>query len=459
MKQLFNLILFLVILFFSCSKNSDDAPNISNEELPQLVTNGLINIDSLSQFRAIFKNMKLTNSETEGGITILAPVNNGLITPTDPQNFKNYIIKGIVPSSGFTNGSTFKSISGVDIKISITNERIYANGAMISTLPIATAASYSIYASSGLYVTGPPRYNDPHVNEYYVSYLENGVFHTLAGSYINTWAFFDFQNFPTPTSGSCNFPSFQPYSSGPAQATIAFTQIIPFFLQLNRANFTTIPQEGSYFLSKASYNTTQDINNGNCNLIINGARFACGIGDDDAYVSVTVSEVKIDQAIGVEKRGYYKGVFDAILYKTDGSSMPLKKTITQGQFKVPIGGNETSPVNGNVPIIDLKAILTVGKWYFTPLVQTEMQSPDSGCKTCNLDDYIIFRVNNTCDWSEGNNICPLDSEGCIEYESNIQWVLNSNQTILTMGGQAFNILQITENTITTDGTGTLMHGN
>tara|TARA_R110002033_G_scaffold162910_1_gene199771 strand:+ start:2383 stop:3771 length:1389 start_codon:yes stop_codon:yes gene_type:complete len=462
MKYFLILVLLSVILISSCSKTTDDIADISSGDLPQTVANGLLNIDDLSQFRAIFKNMTLNNSDTKGGITILAPVNNALNNPIAPENLKDYIINGIVSPNEFTDGSTLKSISGMNILITVVNGQIFANGVMISTLPVASAANYSVYASSGLFITGSARYNDPHVNEYYVSYFENGVSRSLAGSYITTWPFVNVGNFPTPTSGSCDFPSFQSYSSGPSMARITFLQIEPFLLQLNRANLTTIPQEGSYFLSKGTYNAAQNINYGTCNLVINGAKFACGIGDDDAYVRVNVSEVKIDQTLGIEKRGYYKGTFDAILYNTD-SSTPQKKVIAQGQFKVPMGGNETSPINGSVPNINLASILTVGKWYFTPSVQAEMQALNHECEACNLDDYIVFRANNTCDWSDGNIICPLQQSnglqtGCIEHENNLPWALNSNQTVLTMGGVEFNILQVTENTINLDGL-ILSHGN
>lgn len=465
---------FVGLYIMSCKKNSsNNNQNAGSSNLPQSVAASLASSDSLQPFARLFNTLSLSNQDVAGGVTVLALTGNSMVNPLDPDELKDYIIKGIVAPSGLTNGKVYTSITGKGITITVQNGNSFANGAMISTTPVATAASYSIYAVSGLYITGPPAYNDPNFSNYYIAYTENGVYRTLSGSYVTSWQFFNTNNFPTPVAGNCSYPTYNSYSSGPAQALVAFVADNPFWLQVNRANFTSPPQVGEYNLSASTYNAAKGINTGNCNLVINGAVFGCDLGDKDAYVHVSITGVHITQDLGLVKNGYYTGQFDAILYYTSGGGKPQKRIITGGSFMAPMGANQTTPLNGIAPrsTLDTMSILTTGKWLFKPLVEQADAIDPTAYPPCNLDDYIVFRTNGTCDWDDGADVCPA-SVSQIDHATNIPWALTytNNEPALNFssGGAVWRIVAITDSLLTlSDITGgsppsgnfNLAHGN
>lgn len=429
-------LLFIATIFQSgCTKDTgkSNGPGNTTNSAQTIadITSALSTNDSLQQFVALFKSLSLSDADIAGGITVLALNNNALINPVNTEDLKDYIIKGVVAPSDFTNGKVFTSITGKSITITILNGKTYANGVVISaSSAVASASNYSIYASAGLYVTGLAAYNDPHKSEYYLEYYENGVYHSLSGNYITSWQFFNLNNFPSPVAGNCSYPSYTSYSSGPSQATVAFVADNPFALQINRTNFTTIPVPGDYKISAATYNASQNKNTGNCNLVINGAVFGCDLGDKDSYVHVNITEVKVDEDLGLEKRGYYRGEFDAILYYTahTGGSIE-KRVITGGRFMAPMGGNQTTPISGTAPALDRFKILTTGKWYLRPTI---LLDPDAA--PCNLDDYIVFTTDGIISIMEGSAKCK-PHEGDVDYGSST-WAFKNNQTGIMIGAGA-----------------------
>lgn len=366
-KAVIGICIACCIYMLSCKKDSNNTDNKNSiiSDTPQTIASVLSNADSLQQFAKLFKLLSVSDDAFSGGVTVLALTDNALINPSDPENLKEYVIKGVVAPTDLTNGKTFTSITGKQIDITVQNGKIFANGSMISTAPVATTGNYNVYTISGFYNTGiTSNYDDPHKNEYYIEYYENGTHHTLNGRSVTSWQFFNTNNFPTPATGNCSYPTYDAYSSGPAQALQAFAADNPFCLQINRHDFGAKPVVGDYRISSDTYNASQNSNTGNCNLIINGATFGCNVGDGDSYVHINISEVKVDQDLGLEKRGYYKGAFDAILYyTTHQGAVPEKRTITGGRFMVPMGNNEICALNGTAPEIDRLAILTTGKWY------------------------------------------------------------------------------------------------
>jgi len=440
------LMTFIIIFQGGCKKNADKSNGtgntISSDQLVVSIANSLSANDSLQQFVQLFKTLSLSDADVSEGITVLAVSDNALMNPVNSKDLKDYIIKGVVTAADFTDGKVFTSITGKSITITVQNGKVYANGTMISVSPAASAAHYSVYASAGLFISGPAAYNDPHKSEYYLEYYENGNYRSLSGGYITTWPFIESQNFPTPASGAgnlCSYPSFNSYSGGPSLATVIFEADIPFMLQINRTNLLSIPVPGDYKISEATYNSSQNRNTGNCNLIINGATFGCGFGRNDAYVHVNITDVKVDQDLGVEKRGYYKGTFDAILYYTPHNSSSVeKRVITGGRFMAPMGGNQTCPINGTAPAIDRYKVLTTGKWYLRPTVETWSEPNDA----CNLDDYIVFGTDGVMSIIDGGVKCKND-EGDIEYGS-ISWTFKDNQTIIVIGGAGGEEWTITE---------------
>lgn len=463
MKKLQIFCLIAILVFANCKKNNSNSTNINQggNDIPQSIETALNSTDSLHQFNELFKTLSLSNTDVAGGVTVLALTNDALINPINPNNLKDYIIKGIVKPAELTDGKTLTSISGKQIKITVLNGQTFANGIMISTSTIATTNNYSIYAIAGIYNGNGARYNDPHKNEYYVEYYENGTYHSLSGRGITTWPFFSTGNFPTPVAGNCSYPSYNSYSSGPAQALVAFAAESPFWLQINRSDFTSVPIAKEYGISSSTYISAQNKNSGNCNLVINGAVFGCDLGDKDSYVRVNITEVKVDQDLGIEKRGYYKGEFDAVLYYiSHAGATPEKRIITGGRFMAPMGGNETSELTGTAPTLDRYAILTTGKWYFRPLVLEANAIEPNSFPPCNLDDYIVFRKDGTCDFKDGVDVCP-DTLTEIDHGNNIPWALTNNQTTIDFisGSLIWQIAQISDSALVLVGGGKLTHGN
>jgi len=454
-KVTFGICISSIILMVSC-KNDSTTNNINNDSkstIPEIIATALNANDSLQQFANTFKLLSITNADVASGITILALTNNALINPLNPENLKEYIIKGIVTPTDLLSGKGLTSITGNQITLTNNNGHFFANGSMISSSPVIISKNYYLYSISGLYSnSGISKYDDPHKNEYYVSFYLNGNYINLKGSDITTWQFFSTNNFPTPVEGNCSYPTYNSYSSGPSLVLQAFAVDNPFWLQINRKNFTSLPITGEYTISSATYDASQNINTGNCNLVIYGAVFGCNLGDNDSYVHVKITEVKVDQNLGIEKRGYYKGEFDAILYYTARQgAVANKKIITSGSFMVPMGGNESTPLNGTPTSVDRMAILTTGKWYFKPTVEVHLN--DSTFAPCNIDDYIVFRTNGTCDWKDGNIVCDPNVSG-IDHGDNIPWVFKNNQTVIHFGdinGDDMTITEISNSTLVLGG--------
>jgi hypothetical protein len=149
----------------------------------------------------------------------------------------------------------------------------------------------------------------------------------------------------------------------------------------------------------------------------------------DAYVNLNITEVKIEKGWpnSNQKRGYYKGNFDAVLYAANRFGAPEKKTITRGQFMAPIRPSNCSSnaLMGSAPTQDpdRRALLTSGRWYFKSI--SGFNFP-----LCNLDDYIVLRPDATFAWVENGVKCG-SNEGEIDYidDKRMSWTLIDNSVI------------------------------
>jgi hypothetical protein len=436
------------IWMLSCKKdntntNNDNAPS---SDLPQKISTSLNGNDSLTQFAGIFKLVAVSTTDVAGGATVLALTNYAMTSPADPDKLKDYVVKGIVSVPELKNGKILTSITGKQILITEQNGKVYANGSMISVTPVATTPEYVVFPIASPYVTAPNSYDDPHKNEYYIEYYDNGAFHSLNSGYVSSWQFFNFSSYPVMVHSTC-VPTYQQYSSGPVLSYANFYFPYPFTFQINRRDFSSKPIVGLYQISRASEDTLFHTGNkGNCDLIIDGARYGCDLGDKDSYIKINVTEVKVDQDLGLEKRGYYKGEFNAILYFAPAFGVYQKRVITGGRFMLPMGNNTNSSLNGTAPpVLDRFATLTTGKW--------SLRLYADPTEPCMLDDYLVFRPNGTFDCVDGGVQCDM---GGFDYCTNVPWVFKNNQTVLNFSwGDALDydwpIISMTNDTLNLSG--------
>ena len=205
-----------------------------------------------------------------------------------------------------------------------------------------------------------------------------------------------------------------------------------FSLQIKRQSTQSKPELGQYRISYATEDTlTHSGNSGTCELYIDGAAYGCNMGGNDTYANINITEVKVDQDLGLEKRGYYKGEFDAILYYIAFfGATPVKRVITGGRFMAPMGNNGPASLNGTAPppTFDRLAALTTGKWYWRPTVEQYLNDTMFSFQPCMVDDFMVFRTNGTYDLKPGAIQCdPIFQYLEWGYWDNTPWVFKNNR--------------------------------
>lgn len=418
----------------------------------------LASIDSIVFYKAITGSIAVLTTGLISNITATTAICGGNITSD-----------GGLPITA--RGVCWSTATNPTIALSTKTSDGYGTGGFISSIvgltvgtkyyvrAFATNSAGTTYGSEVTFTTGVSSYDDPHKDEYYIEYYENGIYHKLNWGKVTSWQFFN--NLPIRATGGC-LPTYHSYSSGPTLYTSALPAYTIFSLQINRQGFSSLPEVGVYQISRSTEDTIfHSGNSGNCDLIIDGAGYGCDLGDKDSYIKVNITEVKVDQDLGLEKRGYYKGEFDAILYFAPAFGVYQKRVITGGRFMAPIGNIENASLNGSAPpAFDRFAALTTGKWYWRPMVEDSIFNQDYGFFPCNLDDYWVFRVDGTMDCRDGGIQCEPHYSG-IEYWDNISWVFENNQNIINLESGALR-LQIVElsDSILDFGSGfRLAHGN
>lgn len=92
-------------------------------------------------------------------------------------------------------------------------------------------------------------------------------------------------------------------------------------------------------------------------------------------------------------------------------------------------------------------LLTAGNWKLV----SEMEKVDNGnwvenigsYSSCDLDDYIIFKTNNTYEFNEGASKCdPTDPQ----IETGI-WAFEANETKLSVDGEAADLKELSSSTL------------
>lgn len=448
MKDYRSLIIYLSLLIglmLSCSKRSEPRPETpNNEKQPELIataTEMLSKTDSLTNFSKLLTKLTLNDNDLKDGVTILAPINSANIPPMELSELNSYIIKGIINAVDLKNGAKLKSINGSDINVTIVNLNVFVNGVQISTKAPITQDKIIAYPINSYYQTAKPNVgvdcDDPNSGKYYISYYEDGVLRNWNGSNTTVWSIYGPSMFRVPVPKEECAVYFD-YYGGPGVLPGApiFTVAPIFSLQLERYIYgNDLPRVGTYTISDKTYSADSKIQLANCNLLIGGDLgnemvaygYLCG---KDSYVNVNVTEVKIEKEWpnSTQKRGYYKGTFEGIIYAK--SSNPLKsgntykKIITQGQFMSPIAPTDcTKSIQlGGAPIItteDKYKLLTSGRWYFN----------NQGLPACNLDDYMLLRTDGTFAWIDGGTKCGNGGE--IDYvdDRRDSWSLVNNSVL------------------------------
>jgi hypothetical protein len=169
-------------------------------------------------------------------------------------------------------------------------------------------------------------YNDPHANTYYIQYSDNGVSKKVTS--VSNWIFYvNNHQAPSATLPGCTVKTGVYNYDGPnfisQIVSVPSSNII---MRLLRSSWKLKPDVGSYSYTSAK-----------ADVSFSGAVVNCT--KSDSYATVNISEVKITEDMGLEKRGYYTGTFDAIVYYTATfGAAPEKHVITNGKFQAFMGG-------------------------------------------------------------------------------------------------------------------------
>jgi len=172
-------------------------------------------------------------------------------------------------------------------------------------------------------------YNDPNKDSYYIEYYDNGGLKKFnVASTLSKWLFYSgVHSAPYGTLPGCGQQTGAYNFDGP-KYTPPFTTSPPSNVSMvfSRASWKLKPATGAF--SSAT---------GKLDLSCGGATVNCSIAGSNANLNVT--DVKIIEDMGLEKRGYYSGTFDAVLYYSATFGAPAQKhIITQGKFMIGIGG-------------------------------------------------------------------------------------------------------------------------
>lgn len=165
-------------------------------------------------------------------------------------------------------------------------------------------------------------YNDPNSNAYYIEYYVDGKLKKYSvASTLTKWNFY-VNNVQQLISVYC--VSTPGYFDGPGVNYTVGTN--PVNLKISRQSWKLKPSPGSYTFASGTLIPSFEDGGVSCNYL-------------DAYAKLNITEVKVVEDMGMEKRGYYKGTFDAIVYSVPVlGATPKKHTITNGKFFAFMGG-------------------------------------------------------------------------------------------------------------------------
>jgi hypothetical protein len=169
-------------------------------------------------------------------------------------------------------------------------------------------------------------YNDPNSNSYYIEYYDNGIKNKFVSN-LHKWIFYFGNHEPMYGGLPWCQSSFGYYNfDGPSYNSPLLGNNSGPSLRILRSSWKLKPGIGSY-----------SFNSKDLDPLCGGATVYCSKAD--SYASLKITEVKVIEDMGLEKRGYYSGTFDAILYYSPNFfSDPQKHVITNGKFLSGLGG-------------------------------------------------------------------------------------------------------------------------
>lgn len=109
-----------------------------------------------------------------------------------------------------------------------------------------------------------------------------------------------------------------------------------------RGNMQALPAVATYRNAQGfSYDPVIALGHtGDCDININDFGMTCHTVYNGSLSSIWITNVTVVENLGLEKRGYYEGGFQAHLYKfTLGVAKPVEIDVT-GRFKAPMGGHD-----------------------------------------------------------------------------------------------------------------------
>lgn len=172
-------IAFLSVINYSCKKDKPAPPvdkPVTAAEVKEEISSALAGKDSLTVFTTRFKEAQLSDAEVANGITMFAPVNKAFnnigvtstgrisaavsrspslsdASPTttlpDTSDVRDYLVKGKIKADGLVPGTTFTTLSGKVLTLTIKNGKPYLNDVLISGKDIASGEGYFLHTLSG----------------------------------------------------------------------------------------------------------------------------------------------------------------------------------------------------------------------------------------------------------------------------------------------------------------------
>lgn len=382
--------LFLSLFFIGC--DGPDNPITPTATVEERIDEVLTTKPELSNFQDILDDYPSLPTDIPKGITMIAPLNTYLTNPTDFK-IEDYLILDEITMSELVDGATFTTVSKKKLTVTVSNGKKQINGIAIDESNTTFADKIAVFGLSGILFQGPITPPNNTSVTYYVSYFEDGIYHSLKGMPITPWILSN--TTPLKGSGGCSAPNpNSAYAYISVKHDLATSWANEFSMALSRASLMDDPKVGTYTISNATYDFINGINMGGCNLSINSdknknaAGFVCDVGDKDASVTIKITEVKILSGSGLDRTGYYKGTFEGTLYYiSDFGAVPEKVIINSGKFVLPIGkdallGDAPDPTPGKI----------VGKWWFKKLIEYEPEY-EVLIADANNKEYLEFKAN------------------------------------------------------------------
>ena len=163
MKMTYWIFSLCVGLSIGCKKN-DNPQSPSPDGLTKTISTELAKTDSLSSFNGYFSLAVLSESDISGGITVFALPNSafgaGAITPgsmlPDSSLLKDYIVKGVLKPSDFTNNKSLTTVSGTTLSVTVSGDTVRVSGVIISLTAVASGPNYVVYGARQLFRVAAP---------------------------------------------------------------------------------------------------------------------------------------------------------------------------------------------------------------------------------------------------------------------------------------------------------------